>query len=172
MPPAGSPTEMGWILGVDTGAKGALALVDFDKQDCRFVDMAKDGDSILTPGVVDEIQTLRETAPEALVIVEKVHAFPGQSAKTTWAQACMYSQALFVVREGWGLYSTVAPITWKKRLGLIAPKGSSPTQKKQISLEAARAWWPWVEGIHLAKHDGRCDALLIAYYHLLTTGET
>jgi hypothetical protein len=51
----------------------------------------------------------------------------------------------------------VTPSVWKRALGL--------GKDKDASLHKARLLFPMAE-LHLAKHDGRAEALLIAHYAL------
>jgi hypothetical protein len=92
-------------------------------------------------------------------------AFKGQAVGSVWAQGGTYLQTLLAL-ELWVGEPTllVTPQRWKKSLDLEAPKGSTTTEKKRITLNWAREKFPWVEGINLQKHDGRADALAIAYY--------
>ena len=51
-------------------------------------------------------------------------------------------------------YRRVRAVDWKRAFGLLK-------QKKAASLALARQWFPSVD-LHLAKHEGRAEALLIA----------
>lgn len=151
---------MGCVIGIDPGAKGAIAIVDFEAELCRFIDFSKDPLGIISRGVIEDINNIDNEVP---VFCEKLWSYPNQSSLTTWAQASMYGQTLLVLRDHFNSFELIPPITWKSKLGLKGDSTMTSTQKKRLTLEAARLWWPWVEGINLAKHDGRADSLMLAY---------
>ena len=80
-------------------------------------------------------------------------------AKTAWngyrVGMAWYMWPLFLKSKGYKVYE-VHPITWKTRSKL---KGKS----KWRAMKKARKMFPDAE-LHLAKHEGRCEALLIADY--------
>ena len=156
------------MVGVDTGATGAICMIDFEIKLWRFIDIRKDSEHILHPQVIDEVEEIASyfTVPSENVAIERVWGMPGQSSKTTWSQASIYAQLLLIIREAFGDYTLYTPTAWKKPLGLIAPKGYTTAQKKEITLIAVREWFPWIaDDVRLKKHDGRADALCVALHH-------
>lgn len=94
------------------------------------------------------------------IIIEQVGGMPGQGIASTSkfmrATGCIEAVASLM------LYPVhfVTPQCWKKHHSLIkAPKAAS--------LAMARAMWP-AAPLKLAKHHGRAEALLMAFYGLET----
>jgi crossover junction endodeoxyribonuclease RuvC len=92
---------------------------------------------------------LRDTRPKA-VVVERVHSMPGQGVASSFRFGVAYGLIQGVVMgAGVPLY-LVTPNVWKKATRALA-----------IRL------FPKVEGLHLKKHQGRADALLLGHYFML-----
>ena len=80
----------------------------------------------------------------------------GKSAYAAYRVGCgYYMWPLFLKSKNYKVYE-VHPLTWKTKTKL---KGKS----KWRAMERARKQFPDAE-LHLGKHEGRCEALLIAQY--------
>ena len=90
------------------------------------------------------------------IAVEDVHTMPGQgiSSSGKFMRAAGAIEAVAAI-SGQSV-TLVRPQVWKKHHGLIG------TEKK-ASLELARKLWPEAP-LHLVKHHGRADALLMALW--------
>jgi crossover junction endodeoxyribonuclease RuvC len=102
---------------------------------------------------------LRDTRPKA-VVVERVHSMPGQGVASSFRFGVAYGLIQGVVMgAGVPLY-LVTPNVWKKAMKLTG------TDKDAARALAIRLF-PKVEGLHLKKHQGRADALLLGHYFML-----
>jgi crossover junction endodeoxyribonuclease RuvC len=91
------------------------------------------------------------------VAVELTHAMPAQGTTSMWRMGYGFGVWLGLL-AGLGLpYTLISPVRWKRALLADLPKG------KQSSLMRAQQLFPTAD-LQLKKHDGRADALLLAYY--------
>lgn len=153
-------TEVIRFIGIDTGSKGAIAVI------C--------GDNIIIYDLTNKIEHYwylytylvdsQGSYDATVVYVEDVHGRPGQScvANTTFMKLAGYAELLgFSIADS---FNKVPPQTWKKYFGLTGVKGETKTQKKHRSIELAKKLFPSVVGELTASKDGRAEALLIAEY--------
>lgn len=145
-----------YVLGVDPGLSGALALLDPDGRFMWVQDMPA------VAGVVSGVLVADMLSGEGhegyrQAVIENVHAMPEQGVTSTFK----FGRSLGVV-EGvitanrWPVVY-VTPARWKKALGLSADKGAS--RRRAIEL--------WPEHAHLferVKDDGRAEAALLAHW--------
>jgi crossover junction endodeoxyribonuclease RuvC len=87
------------------------------------------------------------------IVVEAVHAMPKQGVSSSFKFGMAYGAALALAERFHAPWGTVTPQKWKKYMKL--------TSNKNDSLEMARNLWPNAP-LHLKKHDGRAEALLMA----------
>jgi len=159
------------LIACDPGRCGAFCKVDFDEEVVEFIDIQRDDTGVILPSTVDALKGWYGEA--ATAVSEEIWGRGGQASTATFIQGQVYGQCLLLLREGWGTYELVAPITWKSALKLVAPKGSTAAQRKNITLQAARQWFPWAaEHLKLAKHNDRADALCIAYWQHAFGGQS
>lgn len=136
------------FLGIDPGQSGAMALITADESFiCDWVD---------GPTMAAELINWKLRHGIHMAALEHVSAMPGQGVSSMfkfgsnfgWWQGAM---------EALGIpYELVRPQKWQKG---VVPKKESKSDKP--SLLVARRLFPDVE-LHLKKHHGRADALLIA----------
>jgi len=145
-------------LAIDPGLTGALALLDADGA-CELVaDLPVIRDRSLA--WIDGAQ-LQSMLLDALrgrrcrALVERVSAMPAQGVASSFAFGLVTGSILSVLQTLQLPLELVTPAAWKRALGL--------TSDKRASLDRARLLFPSAE-LHLAKHDGRAEALLLAYY--------
>lgn len=153
---------MKFIVGVDPGARGALAIMSVDGQLLRLIDMpvveVKVGKAMKTR-VSPELlaHELRAYMGEAHAWVEQVTAMPGQGVSSMFA----FGESFGIVKgvmAGLSIkISTVTPGRWKKAMEINASKDGSRAK--------ALAMWPhFAEALKRVKDDGRAEAALIAEY--------
>lgn len=153
---------MKFLIGVDPGAHGALAVISPSGRLVRMIDMP------VVEMKVGKAMKLR-VSPELLAHemssyggnahawVEQVTAMPGQGVSSMFA----FGESFGIVKgvmAGLGIHiHTVTPNKWKKAMELNAGKDGS----------RARAIQLWPENAELfkrVKDDGRAEAVLIAEF--------
>lgn len=143
-------------IGIDPGLDGGLAAID---PDCvRLWDTPTGRDGKKRRYLLSEMALLLRQYPSGTVAcLERVHSMPKQGVASS-----------FSFGEGFGLwqgllaglgipFDLVTPQAWKKELMAGAAK------EKDASRIVAQRLFPTAE-LHLKKHHGRADALLIAEY--------
>jgi crossover junction endodeoxyribonuclease RuvC len=93
----------------------------------------------------------------AHAIVERVSAMPRQGIASAFTFGVGFGSILSVLQALHVPLELVTPAVWKRSFGL--------SSDKHASLHKARLLFPTAE-LHLAKHDGRAEALLLANYGL------
>lgn len=145
-------------VGLDPGLTGALALLDAEGVPELVADLAVIRDRKLAWIDGAALQALLRNALRGRpcrAIVERVSAMPRQGVASSFAFGVGFGSILNVLQTLQLPLELVTPATWKRALGL--------TSDKRASLDKARLLFPAAE-LHLAKHDGRAEALLLAWY--------
>jgi crossover junction endodeoxyribonuclease RuvC len=145
-------------LGIDPGITGALALLDADDGIALLADLPLIRDKSLAWIDGGELQSLLLNALQGRAcraIVERVSAMPGQGVASSFAFGVSFGSILSVLQTLQLPIEFVTPAVWKRALGLSADK--------RASLHKARLLFPAAD-LHLAKHDGRAEALLLAHW--------
>jgi len=93
----------------------------------------------------------------AVAMVERVSSMPRQGIASAFQFGVGFGSILSVLQALHISLEFVTPAVWKRSYGL--------GKDKHASLHKARLMFPTAE-LHLAKHDGRAEALLIAHYAL------
>jgi crossover junction endodeoxyribonuclease RuvC len=152
------------LAGIDPGLSGAVAFLDaasgavIDIVDMPVLALSRAG------------KNKREVDAHALArligahrpghtFIELVGAMPGQGVSSVFAFGKSFGIALGVIAALDVPYTLVAPVTWKRALGVPAAKDGARARASQL-MPGAVHHWP------LVKHDGRAEAALIAYYGL------
>lgn len=174
------------IIGVDIGYSGAITFMDVESKEILSIrDMPT---HVVNEKKIIDIKKLKfilerpkEHNELAVLVMEDVHAFPGQGSVSTGT--LMEQKGILrgiAVTLGYDVY-LVSPRVWQKYFGMVAPKtvkGNSASQTKtlrkkwlkQKSVELARATFPsWA----LTKFDtpschGRSDSALVSKWYLET----
>lgn len=156
---------MSFIIGVDPGASGAVAILEDTGQLVQVFDM---------PAVEIQVggKAKRRVAPEMLAselrlynvhgtvaVVEQVSARPGQGVSSMFAFGQAYGLVLGVLAGLWIPTKTVTPSAWKKALKLN-------TGKDAARAKAAQLWPQMASDFKRVKDDGRAEAALIANWGL------
>jgi crossover junction endodeoxyribonuclease RuvC len=93
----------------------------------------------------------------ARAIVERVSSMPGQGVASSFQFGVGFGSVLSILQAMHIPLEFVTAAVWKRSYGL--------GKDKHASLHKARLLYPTAE-LHLAKHDGRAEALLISRYAL------
>lgn len=139
------------IVGVDPGLRGALALLDVEREALlRVVDIVASEGQILAGAVADALADWMVDR----VVIEKVHSMPRQGVRSmfTFGRALGTVEGICAALELPVDY--LAPRVWKSKLGLGKDKSASRAL-------ASRIWAPQRELFARVKDDGRAEAALI-----------
>ncbi len=144
------------FLGLDPGLIGAFAAIDTDGQVIAVHDLPiiRDGKLAFVdgPALVGHMIEARQGRP-ARILVERVSAMPSQGVASSFNFGVGFGSLLAACRFLAMPLELVTPTVWKRALGL--------SSDKRASLDRARMLFPTTD-LHLAKHDGRAEALLLA----------
>ncbi len=144
--------------GIDPGAKGALAIVDQEGNQVGLFDLPliEDRNTCWVDGSELTSMILRTKGAEQIsVAVERVASMPRQGVSSTFKFGCNFGSILGALRVLQVPILLYPPATWKK-FHLLS-------SDKKASLHKARMMFPQSE-LHLEKHEGRAEALLLACY--------
>lgn len=154
---------MSFVIGIDPGASGAVAILQHDGKFVQVFDM---------PTVEVKVggKAKRRISPEMLVAelklytdegavawIEHVSAMPGQGVSSMFAFGESFGIARGVLAGLRVPTYTVPPAVWKRALQLNSGKDGSRSKAAQM--------WPASAGeFKRVKDDGRAEAALIAEY--------
>lgn len=152
---------MNFVIGIDPGASGAVAILDnkgglvhvFEMPAVEVVVGGKNKRRISPEMLVSELQMYAMQG--AVAYVEQVNAMPGQGVTSMFAFGEAFGLAKGVL-VGLGIpVQTVTPNKWKKAMNLNAGKDAARAK--------AAALWPAHAGeFKRVKDDGKAEAALIA----------
>jgi len=141
-------------MGVDPGFTGAWGMIDHNGKFIACGDMTHNEKHILSNDVWSEMRDAVDKQ-DIEIILEAVHAMPGQGVSSSFKFGMAYGAAIAIIERFNCVWHMVTPQKWKKALQLDSDK--------QKSLDLARQLWP--EASLLRKKDnGRAEALLLAEY--------
>lgn len=140
------------FVGIDPGQTGAIAVLSDD------LPLVYDypGDVTAAANLISDI--LWDYTP-SLVALERVHSMPKQGVSSTFKLGVNFGAWQGILSAYDMPYIMPTPQEWQKGL-VYKSDGNDP---KSRSLAVARRLFPDVD-LSKKKHDGRADALLIAYY--------
>ena len=153
-----------WIIGIDPGLSGAIAILD-DNKIIELFDMPvmPDGkknkrqlnSALLVKLIKDNIKNLENT----VMIVEQVNAMPGQGVTSMFNFGQTFG-AIKGICAALGLpIFFVRPAKWKKHFELI-------NSSKDASRTKAIEMYPYIsEQLSKKKDVNKSDAILIARYY-------
>jgi len=104
-------------------------------------------------------QMLADASHNAEVWIESVHGMPQWGVASSFQFGCGFGSILSIVQVWRMPLQFVRSAQWKKDLQLAG-------KDKGAALDKARLLFPTAE-LHLKKHDGRAEALLIAHWAYL-----
>jgi len=155
---------MSYVIGIDPGISGAIAIFEDGKLDC-VVDMPTlkiaSGKTMKSHiSAIALVDILDGWSPnEAHVVIETVGAMPGQgvSSMFNFGRSAGIIEGVVAAMHFPSTY--VTPQQWTKAVGRAAGKDAS--RMRAMELFPTRA-----ELFKRAKDDGRADAALIAYWYI------
>lgn len=155
---------MSLIIAVDPGMSGAIAVLN-SKGKCEHLsDLPVITDKSLAwiDGAAMRSLILEVVANrDAACIIERVSAMPGQGVSSMFKFGSVYGSVLSLMQAMSVPLHFVTPVVWKGHYGL--------GKDKKAALHKARLMFPDTE-LHLAKHNGRAEALLIGAWFLSNKG--
>jgi len=104
-------------------------------------------------GIKTLIRERLQPGETVVAVIEKVGAMPGQGVSSVFSLGDSYGAARAVLATASFELVQVHPATWKKYFKL--------TSDKELSRALATRMFP-AAPLHLKKHDGRAEALLLA----------
>ena len=155
---------MSFIIGIDPGAAGAVAILENGRLtqvfDMPVVEITVGGKAKrrVAPELLASELRLYNLA-DTIAVVEQVGAMPGQGVTSMFAFGQAYGLVLGVLAGLWIPTTTVTPATWKKALKLN-------TGKDGARAKAAQLWPAQADQFKRVKDDGRAEAALLAYWRL------
>lgn len=145
-------------IGIDPGVTGAAAVLEADGTFRALFDLPVIRDKSLAWIDGDRLAAAllaAMRADAATVILERVSAMPGQGVSSSFGFGVTFGSILAAVQCLRLRIELVTPAVWKRALGL--------SSDKRASLDRARLLFPGAD-LTLAKHHGRAEALLLAYW--------
>jgi len=146
-----------FILGIDPGLKGGLALID-DTGSIRYIGQTQvAGKEIVVRRFVELITGY---SVPVMAVMEKVHSMPRQSSQSTFRFGEGYGKIKGILETLNTRYELVHPQTWKKEILHGTDKS------KQAAIEWVNRVYPGVDLRQGKKvpSDGIADALCLAEY--------
>lgn len=162
------------VIGIDPGFSGAICriskfggveLIDMPLTEPSKLNRWNGGSQKRSIDGTAIIQWLKGHHPE-LIVIEKVHSMPEQGVASTFAFGEGYGliQGILIGLEAPKTIK-VPPSVWKASMGVTWEKRTSIEMAKRLVNES-------VSGRHftLKKHDGRAEALLLAFFGAKSLG--
>ena len=148
---------MGFVIGIDPGLSGAIALIR-DGEYAEVWDMPTMGRGSGNKQQINaaEVGKILRECPPCMAWIEQVGAMPGQGVSSMFNFGKAAGAALGALGALQFPVSEVTPVKWKREFGLIG-------KEKDMARTAAQQIMPSAP-LSLKKHCGRADALLIALY--------
>ena len=142
------------FVGVDLGAKGAIAVIDKDNNVLELIDYSSN--------FADDWTLIKEKYDVSMIVAEKISSMPGQGVKSMFSFGHKLGEFEGILHTLGLPYVLVRPQEWMKGLGL--PKDKN--QRKKAINSIAKSMFPdaVVTGKRGGILDGRSDSLLIAQY--------
>ena len=147
------------IWGVDPGVSGALALVDTDGMSVSLHEMPTltvKKKREVSPFLLSDIFASEPNAP---VVLDAVHAMPGQGVTSMFNFGKSYGCILGVVAGMSMRIQTVTPSKWKKDMSVPAGKDGARARAMELFPSAS-------EYFARKKDDGKAEASIIAMWGL------
>lgn len=112
-------------IGIDPGAKGAMALLDDNARLPKIIPFDKEE-------YIDRLRLLFYEEAECICCIESVHALPRQGVTSTWNFGVSYGWLLGMLDTLCIPYQPITPQKWKKEFGLNSDKAKSVEVCKQL----------------------------------------
>ncbi len=155
------------ILGIDVGARGALALICTTACTLALADMpteiATAGKSVTSPlGVAQAIQAAQ---PDA-IFIEHVTSSPQAGVTSSFQFGRAYGVVLGVAAGTGAPLHPIRPQTWKSKLSVAADKRQAVTRATQLFPCASSSFFGTRGGLM----DGRAEAAMVGLFGALNLG--
>ena len=151
----GLDSSLPFVIGVDPGKSGAIAILTTDGELHELHDMPVTGKVVSSALLADILHLGRR--PGSLAVVEDVHAMPGQGVSSMFS----FGRSLGCVEGVLGALRIrtiyVSPAKWKGAMRLGKDKGTS----RRLAIER---WPAHAQDFARVKDDGRAEAALIALW--------
>jgi crossover junction endodeoxyribonuclease RuvC len=146
-------------IGIDPGLTGALAILSVNGFEAvHDLPVIRDHSlAWIDGGQLQSILLDALRGRTAHAVVERVSAMPKQGVASSFQFGVGFGSVLSVLQAMHISLELITPAVWKRSLNL--------SKDKHASLHKARLLFPHAE-LHLAKHDGRAEALLLAHHAL------
>ena len=158
-----------YVLGVDPGIKGALALVRAEGFGIESIHDTPVTDGRVDPAKLALIVGMCQLRGSVVAAVELVSSLPRQSGAFNFgvSAGCVHG-----VLGALGVpMSLVSPGVWKPAMGLRRGLNESQAQNKTRARSLAIKLWPEkASEFARVKDDGRAESVLIARYHITKKG--
>lgn len=165
-----------YILGIDPGLSGALAVVEITTQ--RLVEIKRMPVSVVNKqnrlngadlaawvGLLSNLQRIHFT------YIEDVHSRPRQAGQFQFGLNTGILHGLLYAN--FIPFATVSPMKWKAHYGIRRTGGETKADKKSEARELAMQLWPdMAHEFKRVKDDGAAEAALIALYGARLQKET
>lgn len=148
-------TPMANIVAIDPGKNGAIAFISSQEDDPIVHPMPMAGKELDLPAIAELIQSAD------LVVIEKVHAMPGQGVTSMFTFGCGYGAIQGITAALKIRTELVPPQTWKSSV----LKGTK--KDKDAAIAYCRKAFPDISLVLprcRKPHDGMADALCLAEY--------
>ena len=155
---------MKYILGIDVGLSGALALYSEDNLQTFPIPLIigkklKNGNKLKNTIDMSELARMIDSWSKDIkfVIIEQVHAMPSQGVTSMFNFGMTYGIIQGIIAANFIPVKFVSPQTWKKALEVPADKKLSRLRATELFPNNSDQW-------RKAMWDGRAEAAMIAYY--------
>lgn len=152
---------MKYILGIDPGLSGALALYNGNELKTFEMPIIKPKKGIKGKKSIDGYGLARMIDSWAkdieFAIIEQVHSMPNQSMSSMFNFGEGYGRVKGIIEANFIPLKFVSPQTWKGNLQVSKDKNKSRERASEIFPKFSNQWCK-------VKWDGRAEAAMIAYY--------
>lgn len=140
-------------IGIDPGAKGAMALLYDNSRVPEIIPYNKEE-------YIDRLRLLFYEEAECICCIESVHALPKQGITSTWNFGVSYGWLLGLLDTLAIPYQPIAPYKWKNEFGLNSDKAKS--------IEVCKQLFPGIKLFRTERSrkedDGLAEAVLMSLY--------
>lgn len=140
-----------YIMGIDPGANGAVAVMNQDNTEDSFVFEFK---KMTLHDIAEEIANIRSDIRAC--VIEAVGVMPGQGIASGFKFGVNYGQYLGILTALKIPYLTARPAKWQAALNCLSKGNKNVTKEKAQKVFAAAT--------HIKITHAVADALLISYY--------
>lgn len=148
---------MNYVLGIDPGKHGAIAIYDGEELIVHDMPLISNG----TKDIIDEVSLAQLVDANSTKIkhayIEKVGAMPQQGTVSMFSFGEAYGLIKGIIAAHYIRRTLVRPQDWKKALSI-------PKDKDQSRLRAKELFPNYARYFERKKDEGRAEAALIAYY--------